>query len=255
MPVGKTYRICVPTWRRMGNTSTLDLLKDKRSVTVVVQPEEEDYYIRNGYDVMVVPSDSFGIGSAKHYFFLNCPADLVWSVDDDMKNEHLIEEVEYVSYHAAQENAGLFGLNRHSFRHSKIERDGEWSRYGAPDRIWGVDRHRYKDSGLNCASWPILEDLYVWIGMQVSGYGTLINNRYIARGGNIKYGGCDNAQVRDKIIEGILRMQETFPDYVSIFDSYRASIQNMKVGLGFRVAWKRIHEEKFKACQRLKSMV
>src|SRR5580765_863373 len=189
-----TYQIFVPTWRRMGNTSTLAGLKDKNTVIVVVRPEEEEYYTSRGYSLMVLPSDCIGLGAAQQYIFHNAQTDLVWLTDDDLNMENLLSQIHYVSYYAEQENAGIFGLGKHFMQYQRLEKDGEWSRQGSCDRVWGINTAMYKSSGLDSTPFPILCDLYVWVGMQVAGYGALISNRCIVKGGNAKGGGCEDDQ-------------------------------------------------------------
>jgi hypothetical protein len=231
----------------MGNSTTLNNLADKRSVIVAIRPEEEEYYRTRDYNVMVLPPDCIGLGAAQHYIFNNAEADLVWLADDDLKNTNLDKDIEYISYYAGQEQAGIFGLGRHFMKHIRIEKDGIWTRTGSTGGCWGVNKKMYQASGLDSSPWTVVCDLYLWIGMQAAGYGALISNLCIMKGGEGKTGGCVDYRTNEMVVDAVYKLQEAFPRYFHIFPSDTATIQRHKVGLGFRVEWKRIHEDNFKS--------
>lgn len=250
-----TLQIFVPTWKRMGDTPTLDNLKNKTDVIVAIRPEEREYYSQRGYNILVLPPDCIGLGAAQHYIFNTSQADLIWLADDDLNNMNLVEQIRYITYFADQEKAGIFGLGRHFLQNIRIEKDGPWTRKGSTGGCWGVRKEYYQASGLDSTPWMVLCDLYLWIGMQVAGYGCLISNECIMKGGEGKKGGCVDYRTDEMVIEAINKLADEFPEYVSVFESDRATIQRHKVGLGFRVAWSKIHKEKFRACQQNPAMV
>lgn len=237
-----TYQIFIPTWKRVGKTETLKHIPPSKSI-LVLRPEEESYYYDPVFPAMILPSIINTIGKTRDYIIRNATADYVWMVDDDVSNDNIIEGIEYITYYAEQEDAGIFGFGKHFMINQRLEKDGIFSRCGSSDRIWGVHREKYLSSNLNMSRYPVLEDLYCWMGMQIAGHRALISNEYESKTKEPKTGGCSTYRTAELVRNNLYKLQNDFPRHFAIKESERETVQNINIGLNFRTSWAKIHKE------------
>lgn len=239
-----TAEVYVPTWGRAGNTATLDRLK-RQDCVVVVRAEEEEYYKSRGWRVMVLDADhSFGLGQARQFIIENSPNDLIWMVDDDLTLDNLMESIQYISYYADKEDAGIFGMGTYFMSHNRIAKDGAWTRRGAGRQVWGVNRKKYLASKLDMSPWILCQDLYCWVSMQIKGHRCMISNECLLKEGTgAKSGGSVYYRSKSLVTEMITRLHALYPDYIDLFPSDRGTVSGIPIGQAFRVKWAKIHKE------------
>lgn len=237
------FQIYVPTWGRCGDTSTLSLLNEEQCC-VVCRPSEQGYYRETGYPTLVLPEGMEGLGAARQYIVETADADYIWMVDDDLKLDNLYKSIEYITFNASLEKAGIFGLGQYFMSHERIKKDGIFTRRGASRQVWGLDRKRYLSSKLDMSKWILMQDLYCWMGMQIAGHRVLISNECLLKEGKgANYGGSVHYRNPERVRGMLMKLKETFPNYIEVFESYRGTVQGLPIGVNFRVKWAKIHQE------------
>jgi glycosyltransferase involved in cell wall biosynthesis len=237
-----TFQIYIPTYKRTEKLiRTIESSPElKKEGVLVVRPEEEKHYKDDGFQVLTLPEGCEGLGAARQYIMERTLSDYVWMLDDDLNNQDLFNIIQYVTFCAAKEDAGIFGLGSHFMDYVKLEKDGEWTRKGYAVAAWGLNRKKYLQTGMDMREWRLCADIYCYAGMQVAGHKVLISNIYTAKQGHPSSGGCLTYRTADVLHSYFDRLEKTYPEYIRVVDSPRFPRTWYK---SLRIQWAKIHKD------------